>query len=536
MIKMIIADDEPHFRRYMQNVITWAKEGFDVCAVLRNGREVQKAIEKYKPEVALLDINMPGMDGLTLAELIREKNRDIKIVFITGYSEFEYARKAIQIGAVEYVLKPFSKDELMSVMKKIKLGIQHQTVTQHQQNIDLQIVREEILKKWIDGTLARGKERFLQDLKRVGIQFNEEYYLVQILEIDAIAAMWNDRETVQLWKFGIKNILDEIMGQANWQQISFCGYEERIVSILNIDLEKYQEKEWMLYYKETQEQIEKCLKITVSVSSGTLEKGAAAVKVSYKNALIALEEKFFRGNGTFIPFAEVTEQNSRVNIYRLELYERFLKGMRKGEFREIESLLEELTEEIHQSHLSANYIYLIFSGMLSICLSYVTEMNGDIEKISGIGNSPYVEMYKMSSLEQCIQFLKNIFKSVIDEYQNTTSKRKNEIIETVYEYIKTHYSDSEMTVESIADSMFLDISYIRRVISEKLGCTISDVISEIRMQEALKLMKETEYPVSLIAEKVGYNEPGYFSRCFKKSYGITPKQFIEKSKSPVFYK
>ena len=166
-----------------------------------------------------------------------------------------------------------------------------------------------------------------------------------------------------------------------------------------------------------------------------------------------------------------------------------------------------------------------------MCLSYVSEMNGDIQSI-GNGNSPYLEMYKASSLEQCIQYLKDTFKKVIDEYQNQSvpSKRKKEITEKVCDFIKKHYSDSQLTVESIAENIFLDASYIRRVISAQLSCTVSDLISEVRMSEAVKMMKETDFSIALIAEKVGYNEPGYFSRCFKKYYGITPRQFVERNK------
>lgn len=530
MVRIIIADDEPHFCTYMQNIIAWEEEGFEICAVCKNGKEVLSAFEKYNPDVVLLDINMPGIDGLTLGEILRKENSDIKIIFITGYSEFEYARKAIQLGAVEYILKPFSKDELMAVMEKIKLRIQQQAMAQYQRNIDLQIVREEILKKWICEINEKERARFEADLERIGIHFPYEYYQVQVLEIDTISSMWNNREDIELWKFGIKNILDELMEQNEWKQISFCGWEERIVSILNIEPEEYRKRAWEKGYKETQRQIERHLKGTVSIGAGTLEKGIEKVNVSYRNSLIALEEKFLRGNNAFILFEEVTEQNSQTNIYRLEIYDRLLKGLRKGDIEEIEELLRELEVEMQRTHLSSEYIYLILSGMMSVCLSYVTEMNGDIQKIGGMKFSPYTEMYKASSLEQCILYLKNTFKKVIHEYQSTTSKRKKEITEKVCDFIWEHYSDSQMTVESIAASIFLDPSYIRRVISSQLSCTVSDLISEVRMKEAARMIKETELSISMIAERVGYNEPGYFSRCFKKYYGITPRQFVEKNK------
>lgn len=531
MIRVVIADDEPRFRIYMQSIIEWEKEGFEVCAVSRNGKEVLDAVEKYSPEVLLLDINMPGMDGLTLGEIVKEQGKDIKIVFITGYSEFEYARKALQLGAVEYLLKPFSKEELLEILRKIKLRIQQQNQAQSQRNIELQIVREEILKKWISGIGEKEKDKFKNNLKRIGIEFRQGGFLVQVLEIDAITTMWNNKDDIELWKFAIKNILDEIMAGQKWQHLSFYGYEERIISILNLEPDEYEKKLWEECYKEVQEQVEKYLKSTISIGSGTLVHGIEAVEEAYRNALIALEEKFFKGNGCFVLYDDVTEKNTEASIYRLELYDGLLKNLRQGDFVQIEELLAELEKEIQKEHLSSEYIYFVFSGMMSMCLSYVSEMNGDIQSI-GNGNSPYLEMYKASSLEQCIQYLKDTFKKVIDEYQNQSvpSKRKKEITEKVCDFIKKHYSDSQLTVESIAENIFLDASYIRRVISAQLSCTVSDLISEVRMSEAVKMMKETDFSIALIAEKVGYNEPGYFSRCFKKYYGITPRQFVERNK------
>ena len=107
MLKLLIADDELYVREYMKTILDWNSLGICVCGCAEDGPEAIEVAENTKPDMAFLDINMPGMDGLTLTETLKEKFPDLVIAFVTGYSEFEYARKALQLGAEEYLLKPF---------------------------------------------------------------------------------------------------------------------------------------------------------------------------------------------------------------------------------------------------------------------------------------------------------------------------------------------------------------------------------------------------------------------------------------------
>jgi two-component system response regulator YesN len=120
MYKVFIADDESLCREYLQNKILWENYGFHVCGQAENGVEALRLITKLEPNVVFLDINMPKMDGISLAENIKKMNPAVCIIFISGYSEFEYARKALKMGAEDYILKPFSQAELLETVEKTK--------------------------------------------------------------------------------------------------------------------------------------------------------------------------------------------------------------------------------------------------------------------------------------------------------------------------------------------------------------------------------------------------------------------------------
>jgi two-component system response regulator YesN len=119
MFKIIIADDEAIFREYLRTLLDWGQHGFEICCEARNGAEALEMIKEHKPDIALVDINMPFLDGLSLVEKVNELRNDMAIILITGYSEFEYARKAVKLGVVDYILRSVIKSS--SLLKGFKI-------------------------------------------------------------------------------------------------------------------------------------------------------------------------------------------------------------------------------------------------------------------------------------------------------------------------------------------------------------------------------------------------------------------------------
>lgn len=178
MLKILIADDEPKFREYLKKAINWEEYGFVICAEARNGVEALDLAHKHQPHVALLDINMPLMNGLTLAENIKEQLKNICIIFITGYNEFEYARKAIKLGADDYVLKPFKKEELISTLLKLKVRIQMVLEEEERAKGDASFLRERFLNMLIDNEYDAQEVETKRILDRLGISVFSDLFTV----------------------------------------------------------------------------------------------------------------------------------------------------------------------------------------------------------------------------------------------------------------------------------------------------------------------------------------------------------------------
>lgn len=524
MLKLLIADDELHIREYMKTVLNWSSLGIILCEGAKNGEEAIAIAEREKPDMALLDINMPGMDGLALTEALKEKFPELVFAFVTGYSEFEYARKALLLGADEYILKPFSEEELKSAVLRLSMKIKKRVQERYESEEDKRLILENLLSRMIMVKDYHMHGRYLKRLQGMGIRFIHNAFLIVQLELNYRDAARN--EDNDLWKFCIRNIMEECPVLSGVTQYVLPGEENKMLVLMNGETEALSEDRLSEYYDAIRKIVWDCLNLLITVCVGEQVERIEALSESYQKAVVACHERYTQGAGKSFFYSKVKLQDRNAGFYRLDMNDRILDALRKKDKRRMNDIFKELCQEVRKQNYSYDYSYMIFSGILATCLSYILDMNGSIEKILGERFSPYQELQRKCSVSECVDWLKEIYEKTIDEFKDTRTRRADEIIQSVENYIRENFSDYTLTIEKIAEGVFLDASYIRRIFSKYMGCTISDYLTELRLKEAEKLLEKDNLTVSQIAERVGYTDPGYFAKCFKKYYGITPTSYM----------
>ena len=187
MYKVLLVEDEEIIRCGIRNSIPWAEFGCCVAGEAGNGEEGARQIEELRPDIVITDINMPVMDGLAMLAATKLKY-DYAAVILTGYSEFEYARKALKLGVCEYLLKPFSKEELGKVMMKLKETILKKKEEEKQNLYHRKVTLEEMLNKTMQ-LEAEDREELLEyreRLMQLGISLDAPYYEVSITELEKL--------------------------------------------------------------------------------------------------------------------------------------------------------------------------------------------------------------------------------------------------------------------------------------------------------------------------------------------------------------
>jgi two-component system, response regulator YesN len=524
MLKLLFADDELHIREYMKTVIDWNALGIILCECAKNAEEAIDIAEREKPDMVFLDINMPGMDGLTLTAALKEKFPYLVFAFITGYSEFEYARKALQLGAEDYILKPFSAEELQKAVLRLRMKIKKRIRERHESIEDQRILLENLLNRMIMVNDVYLNQKYLSRLQEMGIQFAFDMFLITQIELNYKDGARD--EDNDLWKFCIQNIMEEYPVLSGITQFVLSGEDNKMLILMNGDAEALSEDLLSGYYSKIMTIVWDCLNTMVTIGVGEKVDKVELLSDSYQKAVVACSERYTQGTGKIFFYSKVKSQDRNSGFYRLDMNDRVLEVLRKKDKKKMKDIFQELYENTRKQKYSYDYSYIIFSGILATCLSYISDMNGSIAQILGEQFSPYQELQRKSSVKECVDWLEEIFEKTINEFQNTRSKRADEIIQSVENYIREHYFDYELTIEGIAEGVYLDASYIRRIFSKYMGCTISDYLSEMRLKVAGKLLEEGKMTVSQIAEKVGYSDPGYFAKCFKKYYGVTPTNYL----------
>jgi two-component system response regulator YesN len=184
MFKVLIVDDEPLFREYLRTILKWEAYGFIICGEAKNGQEALDIAEETFPDLALIDINMPIMDGLALSKELKQRFPDISIVMVTGHGEFEYARNALKIGVEDYILKPFDLDELFLTLVNIKSHLQKIKENRKVYRDQSHWLREQFLNMLISQDITLNDEEMVTQLERFGIFNGTDHYAVIAVEID----------------------------------------------------------------------------------------------------------------------------------------------------------------------------------------------------------------------------------------------------------------------------------------------------------------------------------------------------------------
>ncbi|HHW00347.1 MAG TPA: response regulator [Clostridiaceae bacterium] len=523
MVKMMIVDDEPILREYLRSHIDWHLYGIELCNEAKNGVDALKKVKKNTPDIILVDINMPFMDGIELSERLKKEYPEMLIIILTGHSEFEYARKAIRLGVIDFITKPFEKDELLKSVIKAKNKIQKEKQEKANLENHLHFVKEWLFNYLVSSDYTYDDEQTHTLLNNLGIRMISQKYLVSCIEIDKLYQNSEELKERLLWKFAISNILYEIV-KTKGNHIIFNGPEERIISILEFDdgechdiiIEAF-EKLCCL--------VRQYFGFTITVGTGSMQIGFRGIRKSYLDALAALQNKFILGCDRVIEYNSLNLFGLRKGLYPAAINEDILLNLRLGNFNNVETKLKEVLSYLKSQKVTVEYAYAAFMGLISLLLSYMTECGYDIQSIFGKNFSPFYEIKNKDSINEAYNWVVNLFKKALKNSTNNKITRTRKIAEAAKNYIDTHYPDQDLNINKVASNVYVNPSYLRAIYKKEFGITINEYIVNVRMNKAREHLKAGNLKMSEIAELTGFSDASYFSKCFKKHFGVSPSGY-----------
>ena len=518
MIRIMIVDDMPVFREYLVSCIDWAAYGFEICCEAKDGKEALEKFDEANPDIVLTDITMPYIDGINLAEQLLMINSEVSVVFITGNSEFEYARRAVKMGACDYIVKPFDKEELIFSLLKLKDNINKTIEMQIEKEEFNAQAKEEALRKLIYKQNGPITEIELQQLHSNCVNFNTEYFLVCTVKI---ATYENSKRTDHIikWEDVLINMLKDMI-QIEGKFEMFRDFEGNIITILNFD-SKREQKEYKGYeFKDLIKLVKQSLEFDITVGISELCDGIQNIKDAYYQTLRMINKKYQddKGNVHYYNEAEAKEWK---NFYSWDVIDSINKNLETLNYDGIQSIFVQELDTIEDIE-NEEFGTMIFMSLLSLLLSFLIKKGRNIEDVFGQYFKPYEMIMNTPGYLAKRGLSLDCYRTVI----NYLSENKNElsylVAQKAKDFIVNHYSDASLSIDDIARHLLMNQTYLRKMFKSETNMTLSEYITKIRMEKAKELIQNSNFKISYISTIVGYNDVGYFGKCFKKYYGISP--------------
>ena len=539
-IKVFLVEDEMVIRRGIKNSIDWEKEGYIFCGEASDGELAYPMIIKEKPDILITDIRMPFMDGLELCKLVKKELPNIKILILSGYDEFDYAKEAIRLGVTEYLLKPISSGKLLEALNGVSESIRREKEDKDLGRKYMEEMRE---------NTEHEKQKFFEQMIAGNLSMADALETGKKYEMNLSAGMYNlllfrftlgeeNRKSGELLgeaEYAIEKLTERLeyvfefqRGVEGWAFLLMADNEEQMserVKELSKDLEEIVKNySTIAYFGGIGQPVARLRELEESFREA--ERALAARFTMELNRIISVDDIRMAQNVDTLDDIEITSFGE-IEKTRTML-EKFLNNGVEDEIDEfVDVYINELPEENLKSVLMRQYIIMdAYIVMMSFC-----------EKIEGIEGEMQAQseelknsMKTIQTVEEIKNYIRMLLKKIIGVRDTISGRRYSDIIEIAKDQIRKTYMSDEISLNTVAAEVGMSPSYFSSIFSKEMGKTFVEYLTEIRMDRAKELLMCSSMKTSEIGYEVGYKDPHYFSYIFKKTQNCTPKEFRARGK------
>ncbi len=538
VIKIFLVEDEIIIREAIHKMIPWEEYGFVFAGEAKDGEMALPAIRSIRPDVLITDIKMPFMDGLALSRLVLKELPDTKIVIVSGYDDFEYARQAISLGVEQYLLKPVSRSAFIEVLEKIR--------GKYEKEIEQKDYIEKFQKD-IREYEKNTRRDFFEMLVSGKAELADIYERADQLQIDILSECYNlilfsvssgekQREIVDAYTPEMGNLLTQID--------SFIQKDDHYLLFRN------QMFSYAVLVKAGRDEIEGCTETCMSLLTWMFEQEKDRIDwfichASWVDRLSLLPECYQEAMKTFalryvgyshvisVQAADPQQRHTDVDLRAIDtdavnpdMIRNFLCQALP---EEVESFVSNyfllIGEEALQSQMFCQYI------LLNVYFCAVSFIQGfGIDKMRLQEQTPDIRIENPGGPAGMREKITKILTCAIEMREESTRGRYQTMIQTAVQFMEEHYADESLNLNKVACAANVSANHFSALFSQEMKQTFIEYLTGLRMRRAKELLRCTDKRSGEIALEVGYKDAHYFSFLFKKTQGCTPSGYRSKSR------
>ncbi|SCY24691.1 two-component system, response regulator YesN [Lachnospiraceae bacterium XPB1003] len=526
MIRVFLVEDESTIRETLKSSVPWEACGYTFAGEASDGEMALPLIRTARPDVLITDIRMPFMDGLSLSKLVLKEFPDIRIIIISGYDDFEYARQAVEIGAEQYLLKPITKAALVKVLDETREKIEQEQAESGDQDAYRQdsqeyeqFARRRFIEKVVAGRLS--VQQIYEEAAKLELDMSASGYAIAFFS--ALEEKYTDADA---------RISENILG-------FFMKRREYVLIRWNINT-------YMVLIKGDADHmdsyIQECIAAVESGYAGADRHGAwyvaVAGPVERLSSLPGCFEEVSRlwayryiqqethiltertvGSGSVSSASGIDDVDAakfNPNI--------LIKVMSTAAPEEIPNFVSEFLIDIKSalnSHMFCQYLML---SARFTATEYVGNLGVTKEKfLEGLDCLDMIE--KPVTEKELKYYLTEILIHAVKLRMKSTANQYRDVMGQAIAYIDRHYTDEDLSLNQVAKEVNISPNYFSAVFSQEMKCTFVEYVTSRRMDKAKMLLRTTDRKSGDIALEVGYKDPHYFSFLFKKTQDCTPRDY-----------
>ncbi|MBB6695792.1 helix-turn-helix domain-containing protein [Cohnella xylanilytica] len=536
MYRVMLMDDEAGVRRSIKAKIDWEAAGFEIAAEASNGLEGLELLQLLEsessplPDLVVTDIRMPKMDGI---EFIRECKRlypGLRLVVLSGYSDFEYMKAAIQLGVKDYLLKPVVRGELLALLGKLaeelrqeRLRESESRADEHRQSGQMKLLREQFLLQlvkddWYSFSATRERAR------QLGLAILEDERLTArfaAVEMRIPSGRLGDgeerRDLLQLaFRLLCRETADRQEGVYPFYD---AGHSSMMFFLIVLPEGPEGEERGERFVRELKRNVERYLRLESVAGLGEPIQGLSRLKNGYASCMLSWSRSTVRISGAAGSIAEQEE------AFSPETERRLIQAIENLDSDGLRAQLGKLfSPDADTSRFEFTFLALRVLLLLSSVAKKFETGDPALQKLlwdcqTTIASYP--------SREEAMERIVRLADKVVQAVKRTRASGGVQLAEAVKKYVDENYS-YELTLSSLAAMFHLNETYLSGLFKQIAGVTFSDYLTATRMKRAEELLRQGDLKLTDIAMLVGYSSSSYFSTAFKKHYGTSPKEYRDR--------
>lgn len=520
MYKVLLVDDEPAIRAGLRTIVDWAGKGFEVIGDASNGREAIAKHKELSPDLIVIDIRMPGMDGLQAIGEIRSTDKQCHILILSGFADFSYAKEAIVHGVDGYILKPMDEDEMEEELERIRKALDKETQQAQKRELGTGARREETIQSLLlyEGPAAEREqlERELAPLLGPG------WKLYQIVLVEMMLQEGQDPATVSLIKRRWAEAFDDTGTGFVFSSGSHLGL------LIKEDAAQPSNR------KDVARKLTELAgdDIRYVAAAGEAVRNLGNIRKSYNGALHLLKRSFLlKGQEIHTekqlwpapdevrplqsqPDVAVQSAAPDLDAYAQQLFYALDIGSREG----VEEALKEAGDRITAYDYSESYIKKSFAHILTVVLNRITVAHSQEAMLDVM---PLVaDLYRAPYYGEMMDMIRERLHQLAFRLCNESNVP---VMKQVLDFINRHYYEN-LKLESLAELFKYNSGYLGKMFKQHTGENFNTYLDKVRIRHAIELLGEG-LKVHQVADRVGYANVDYFHSKFKKYVGESPSSF-----------